>query len=203
MHKHNGSIIRIKSQMKGSYYHTKESVEEYINMAKDVNSEELILKLNEFLKPGLKVLELGSGPGTDLLLLRKNYKAIGSDFSEEFVARLKVKFPNDDILHLDAISISTEKSFDGIYSNKVLQHLTDQEIGQSVQRQVQILNANGIICHSFWRGDGEEVFKGMFVNYQSEYSLRALFQEDFEILQLERYKEFDEDDSLVLIARKK
>ncbi|WP_107037771.1 class I SAM-dependent methyltransferase [Brumimicrobium mesophilum] len=185
------------------YYTEKESVAEYIKMAKDVDSGKLIMKLNDFLPKNSTLLEIGSGPGTDFRLLKKVYKVIGSDYSSEFLNHLVSNNENDEFLNLDAVTLTTNKNFDGIYSNKVLQHLTDEELKKSIFRQAEILNLNGIICHSFWKGEGEEEFKGMFVNYQSAESLRILFEKNFEILLLEEYMEFDEGDSLVLIGKKK
>ncbi len=48
--------------MKGRYYETRESVEEYISMAKDVNGKQLITKLNAYLPLNSFLLEIGSGP---------------------------------------------------------------------------------------------------------------------------------------------
>ena len=55
--------------MKREYYKTKESFEEYIDLAKDVNGRQLIEKLVEILPPGSILLEIGSGPGTDWKIL--------------------------------------------------------------------------------------------------------------------------------------
>lgn len=186
-----------------NYYKTKESVEEYIEMAKDVNSNQLIEKVNKHLPENSTVLELGSGPGTDFKILTNTHKVVGSDFSSEFLERLHNNYPNDEFLQLDAITLETNKKFDGIYSNKVLQHLSDEDLKNSIQRQVDILNPNGIICHSFWKGDGDEIFKGMLVNYQTKSSLQNLFEKDFEIVLIEEYKEFDNNDSIVIIGKKK
>jgi len=84
-----------------------------------------------------------------------------------------------------------------------MHHLKDDELITSIKRQNEILNPNGIICHSFWKGEGSEVFKGLFVNYHSISMLTKVYQEYFEILSIEGYKEFDENDSLLLFARKK
>ena len=43
----------------------------------------------------------------------------------------------------------------------------------------------------------------MFVNYQTEETLKEMFEDYFEILSIEQYKEFEESDSLVLIGRKR
>jgi trans-aconitate methyltransferase len=189
--------------MEDKYYHTKESVEEYIRLAKDVNGKNLIDKLKEHIPLESQLLELGSGPGTDWEILSKDFVVTGSDYSEEFLGHLRTKHPNAQFLHLDASTLETSQKFDAIYSNKVLHHLTDQQLKQSIQRQRNILNANGIICHSFWAGEGDEIFKGMFVNYHTKQALDKLFSTDFQILEMESYAEFETDDSILLIAKMK
>ncbi len=43
----------------------------------------------------------------------------------------------------------------------------------------------------------------MFVNYQTVASLRSFFEKKFNVLVLEEYKEFEEADSILIIAKKK
>lgn len=189
--------------MEGEYYKTKETVEEYIRLAKEVSGKELIEKLMKVLPAQSEVLEIGSGPGTDWKILNESFKVTGSDNSSEFLKHLKRTNPKGEFLALDANTLKTNKKFDGIYSNKVMHHLNDKELIDSVQRQYKILNATGIICHSFWKGEDSEIFKGLFVNYHNEVSIQEVFQDFFKILSIEYYKEFDDDDSLLLLAIKK
>ena len=189
--------------MKEDYYQTKESVEEYIKLAKDVNGKLLIDKLNQILPSHSTLLEIGSGPGTDWNILYEHYDVTGSDNSREFLNHLVSKNPKGKFIELNAVSLKTDVKFDGIYSNKVMHHLKEVELIDSVKRQNEILNTNGILCHSFWKGEGSEIFKGLFVNYHSAATLRKAFQNYFEILSIEEYNEFDENDSLLLFARKK
>jgi ubiquinone/menaquinone biosynthesis C-methylase UbiE len=189
--------------MKGDYYQTKESVTEYIKLAEGYHGGQLIKKFREFLSDNSHLLEIGSGPGTDWKMLTEYFKVVGSDYSVEFLKRLMANHPNEEFLELDAISLATDKVFDGIYSNKVLHHLKDEEITASIKRQHEILNAGGVICHSFWKGEGSEYFNGLFVNYHSAEDLVSLFKDYFEILVIEDYKEFDADDSILLIGKKK
>ncbi|MDB4297318.1 class I SAM-dependent methyltransferase [Flavobacteriaceae bacterium] len=189
--------------MSGDYYKTKDSVAEYIHLAKDVNGAGLIKKLNTYLSKQSSLLEIGSGPGSDFNILSKQYQVTGSDNSEEFLQHLDVKFSNNQFLNLDAATLDTKKKFDAIYSNKVLHHLTDTDLKNSINRQSDILEAGGIICHSFWKGEGSEVFKGLFVNYHSKQAIKSIFQEKFNILLLELYAEFEEADSILLIAKKR
>lgn len=189
--------------MDGEYYKTKESVKEYIKLAKGYDGAELIEKLKKILPLNSTLLEIGSGPGSDWKILSTSYKTIGSDNSNEFLNYLTAKNPNGEFLNLDAVTLKTDKKFDGVYSNKVMHHLKDGELIKSIKRQHEILNSDGIICHSFWKGDGSEVFKGLFVNYHNEENLIEFFEGAFEILLLENYKEFDDADSILLIAKKK
>ncbi len=189
--------------MEGEYYKTKASVKEYVTLAEGVNGKQLIDKLTSLLTPNSSLLEIGSGPGSDWDILNITYSVIGSDNSNEFLEYLVANNPNDTFLELDAVTLATDKKFDGVYSNKVLHHLNDEELIASIKRQTEILNTNGIICHSFWKGEGSEIFKGLFVNYHNSGFLTQVFSKDFEILLLEEYPEFEAGDSILLIARKK
>ena len=189
--------------MNKGYYKTKESVKEYIKLAKDVNGKQLIEKLEQVLPANSVLLELGSGPGTDWKILNESYEVVGSDNSTEFLDHLIAENPDGQFVELDAITLETDKKFDGIYSNKVMHHLKDNELSDSVRRQQEILNPGGIVCHSFWQGTGNEIFKGLFVNYHSEEDLTKIYKDYFEILSIESYKEFEDGDSLLLIAKKK
>ena len=188
--------------MSDKYYHTKESVEEYIKLAEGVNGSSLIEKLRKVLKSGANLLELGSGPGSDWKILSETFNVTGSDNSNEFIQHLKSSFPNGKFEKIDAISIETTKTFDGIFSNKVLHHLKDEELVESIKRQSEVLSNEGIVCHSFWLGKGSEFFKEMFVNYHEEKELKNLFSKYFDIISLDKYAEFDKDDSILIIARK-
>jgi ubiquinone/menaquinone biosynthesis C-methylase UbiE len=189
--------------MSDQYYHTEASVKEYISMAEGVSGAALIELLKTILAKNSSLLELGSGPGTDWEILKENYRVTGSDFSKQFLNHLKKKYPNEKFLHLDARYLKTELSFEGIYSNKVLHHLKDDELASSIKSQLGVLEDGGIICHSFWIGEGSEIFKGMYVNYQNKESLTKVFSSSFEIICLNTYKEFEDNDSILIIAKKR
>lgn len=189
--------------MDGDYYKNKKTVAEYIALSKGIDGGELIKRFEEFLPKNSIVLEVGSGPGSDWKILNKNYNITGSDYSEDFLSYLTSHNPNGEFIKLDAITLHTKKTFDGIYSNKVLQHLTKEELIESITNSCKILNPKGVICYSFWKGAGTEIFKGLYVNYHTNSSLKKLFSHQFEILVLEDYAEFEKSDSLLLIAKRK
>lgn len=189
--------------MSTDFYKTKDSVEQYIKMAKDVNGQYLIIKLAAFLKPKSTVLEIGSGPGSDWKILNNTYQVTGSDLSDEFLKHLKQNFPQGDFLKLDALTLKTSEKFNALYSNKVLHHLSHKNLIESINRQRDILVPGGIICHSFWQGKGSEIYDGMFVNLHTKNDLKTYFENYFEIILLESYKEFENKDSLLIIAKKR
>ena len=186
-----------------TFYNTSKTVDQYIAMSHGLDGGEHIAKLMEYLSASSSILEIGTGPGRDYELLIKDYETVGSDLSEEFITRLQEIYPKGDFLKLDAALLETDRTFDAIYSNKVLHHLTDEELQMSISRQEAILSARGLICHSFWKGNGVENFDDMFVNNHTEEGLRSFFSSAFEILHLSHYKEFKDNDSLFLIARKR
>jgi len=185
------------------YYKTPASVEEYIKMAAGYDGRELIDQLKQYLTPGASVLEIGMGPGKDLDILQDHYHATGSDFSKVFLARYLSKNPQADLLQLNAVDLDTEKKFDCLYSNKVLHHLSNNELKGSIKNQHRILRDFGLVCHSFWKGKGEESISGLLFNYHTVKDLTELFASNFDILKMDMYMEFEEDDSILLIGRKK
>jgi len=185
------------------FYHTDKSVKEYIKLAEGYDGREIIDKLKLFLPEDSTVLELGSGPGVDLAILRNSFLVTASDFSKIFLQLIADQQPDVDLLHLDAVTMDTDRSFDCVYSNKVLQHLTDDELKDSITKQVNTLNPGGIICHTFWNGTDSYEMQGMLQNYHTKSELEDFFSDYFEILLLEIYEEMEPEDSLLIIGTKK
>jgi cyclopropane fatty-acyl-phospholipid synthase-like methyltransferase len=185
------------------YFDNEKGVQEYIKMTEGYDGSELINELRHFLKNGATILELGMGPGKDLDILKRYYIATGSDNSQVFVDRYKKMHPKADVFHLDAKSLDINRRFDGIYSNKVLIHLTKKECLDSLKMQKNILNAKGILFHSFWHGDKIEKHHELLFTYYTEDELRAMVKGDYNILKIQKYKEFRENDSIYVILQKK
>ncbi len=185
------------------YYDDEGNVKQYIRMAADYDGKLLIGELRKYLPDGSKLLELGSGPGKDLLLLSECYQATGSDSSAIFVERLKKLNSSIKVKQLDAIKMNTDERFDGIYSNKALIHLSRDELPASFERQARVLKTGGIALHSFWHGDGEAEHQGLCFVYYREDSLRALIGRGYEILECNRYTEIESGDSMYMVLRKR
>ena len=183
-----------------TFYHSKEGVSQYIEMAEGYDGRELIDVLGEYLEADASVLEIGMGPGVDLDILGSHFKATGSDYSELFLDRYASTHPDADLIQLDAITMETDRQFDAIWSNKVLHHLGEQELRKSVRRQHEILHSRGIVMHSFWYGEGSEEYSGMNFHYYDEDFLGSVFSPLFKVLRLERYTEMEENDSIFVLA---
>ena len=185
------------------YFDTQKHVDEYIELAKGYDGRELIDVLVGHLPKGSSVLELGMGPGKDLDMLAEIFHVVGSDNSAIFVDRYQDIHPEADVLRLDAITLDTERTFDALYSNKVLHQLTKTELEVSLRAQHQILNRKGIALHSLWYGEQCEVYGEMIAQHYTLESFLPLLGEYFEIIDHAQYSEMDEKDSLYIVIQKK
>ncbi|MDH3339899.1 MAG: class I SAM-dependent methyltransferase [Nitrosopumilus sp.] len=185
------------------FFDTEQGVEQYIKMAEGYDGAELIKILQEYLPENSTVLELGIGPGKDLEILKKIYTVTGSDKSQVFLDKYKEKYQDSDLLLLDAVMIQTNRKFDCIYSNKVLHHLTKEDLKKSLQRQKYVLNSRGIAFHSFWKGSKVEKMKDLLFTYYEIEDLRKMAESDFEILVIKTYTEMEKDDSIYTVLRKR
>jgi SAM-dependent methyltransferase len=185
------------------YYHDSENVEEYVKMAEGYDGRELVEALRNHLEASSTVLELGMGPGKDLVLLSEHFRVTGSDSSSIFLDRFRQEKPEADLLLLDAVTMDTDRRFDCIYSNKVLHHLTKPQLEASFREQARVLNSGGLLFHSFWYGDQVEEFHGLRFVYHTEASIAEAIGDGYEIVESARYAEMEEVDSLYILLRKR
>lgn len=184
-----------------NFYEDSKNVDSYIEMAKGYDGAEIVKQLAELLRKDAGVLELGMGPGVDLELLSTHFEVTGSDLSMEFINRYRNRYPEADLLQLDAIYLNTERKFDCIYSNKVLHHLTLTELEKSLLHQTMRLNEGGMVCHTFWKGTEEKEIEGMYFKYHEIDGLKDVFEMNYDILVCEEYTEMETNDSILVIAK--
>jgi hypothetical protein len=87
--------------------------------------------------------------------------------------------------------------------NKVLHHLTKPQLKVSFREQARVLNSRGLLLHSFWTGGQVEEFHGLRFVYHTEASLSEAIGDGYEIVELARYAEMEEADSLYVVLRKR
>jgi SAM-dependent methyltransferase len=184
------------------YFDTDEGVNEYIELAEGYDGRELVEILRSHVPPGSSILELGIGPGKDLALLQPYFRVTGSDSSALFVERYRTLEPSSDVLVLDAVTIDTERRFDAIYSNKVMQHLSRQDAARSLTAQHRVLNPGGIALHSLWFGEELEEHNGLLFQQYTGESFAKLLDEQFEVVDSKVYAEMASDDSLWVVLRR-
>jgi cyclopropane fatty-acyl-phospholipid synthase-like methyltransferase len=185
------------------FFDSEKNVAAYLKMAEGYDGKELIKKLKSYLPKGKTVLEIGMGPGKDLDILKRDYRVTGSDSSQVFLDRYKSKNKREKLLKLDAVTLDTKRTFDCIYSNKVLHHLTKKNLKTSLKRQCELLKKNGIILHSFWQGNKQEKYNDLLFTYYSVGQIAGMVEDFFDILEIVVYKEMKKDDSLYVIGRKR
>ena len=120
-----------------------------------------------------------------------------------FTDRYQKQHPEADIIKLDAVIIETERKFDCVYSNKVLHHLTREELRRSLFNQRKVLNPKALLLHTFWYGNKSVEHNGLLFSYYTEENLKKMVEGAYEIIKMERYKEMAEQDSIYLLMRKK
>ncbi|MBN2715232.1 MAG: methyltransferase domain-containing protein [Deltaproteobacteria bacterium] len=185
-----------------AFFDNPDNVKKYVDMSEGFDGKKLISELKDYLWKDATLLELGMGPGKDLIMLSEFCKVTGSDSSNVFVENFREKYPKIPAVFLDAVSIEIDMTFDCIYSNKVLHHLSREELSRSFCRQHSVLNNDGILMHSFWYGDKEEFIEDLRFVYYEEKSILKMVEDKFDVLKSAKYTEFEKDDSFLVILKK-
>lgn len=185
------------------YYHNKENVQNYISMMKNYDNSTVINKLKSVLPKNSKVLELGTGAAADYEDLNSYYNIFPSDFSLYFIEEFLKKNPYIPIYHIDAKDFSLDEKFDCIYSNKVLYHLTKDELRKSLIIQTSHLKEKGIIFMTLWNGKyKEEQKEDMIFTYYEENDIREIIPDTLSVKEISLYDEFEKNDSMFVILEK-
>lgn len=185
------------------YFDHKRNVENYIKMMAGFDNTEIIEAVFNSLPSGKSMLELGIGSGMDLDLLKKAYTIVGSDVSKAFLDAYRKKDSETPLCQLNAVSIDIDQTFDYIYSNKVLIHLTDSHLKTSFKNQAAHLNEGGLVFHTFWFGKGREHHHGVLFNYHTPESVITMAAPWFNLVRKVRYSEMETDDSFYIVLEKK
>lgn len=111
-----------------------------------------------YLKKGSSILDLGCGPGRDAVwFTQRGYSVTLFDLSPELLAIAKSKLPDAHIIQGDMTALPFENnSFDGIWANASLLHLTKKEFRRALQKVYEILTPDGMFFCSLKEGTGEQ-----------------------------------------------
>ena len=184
------------------FFDSEHNVDAYVRMAEGYDGRELVAVLERHLPSGSTVLEIGMGPGKDLRWLGRRFRPTGSDRSSIFVDRVRAADASADVLSLDAITLETDRRFDAMYSNKVLHHLTPDELARSLRAQHRLLTPNGLALHGLWHGHRLEVHQGERCQYYTAQTFADQVGGLFEVVESGMYAEMAENDSLYVVLRR-
>ena len=107
------------------------------------------------------ILDLGCGPGRDLLTFKTlGHRPIGLDGCAEFVALARAR-TECEVLHQDFLNLNLESmAFDGVFANASLFHVPTQELERVLCDIQSCLKVDGVFFCSNPRGSDTEQFNG-------------------------------------------
>lgn len=132
--------------------------QKYLDQTMNMVPYDWIDKMEKLLPPNAKVLDAGCAYGRDANeFFERGFDVIGVDLSEELLAKGHDKFPNLTLKHMDVRKLDFPKdSFEGIWCNAVLFHLTDPDMVKTLKEFHRVLKKDGILYTSFQEGEGTE-----------------------------------------------
>ena len=150
--------------------------------------------LEEFVRTtGKKIVDVGSGPGRDGLLLQQYGKeVIGIDASQVMVDMSVSRGLSSvvgDFLHMPF----EKESFDGVWAYTSLLHVSKNEIGAALNEIARVLVADGILGLGMIEGEGEMYRDNLtgererwFSYYTKEELEKLLKEHNFKVLFFEK-----------------
>lgn len=107
------------------------------------------------------ILDLGCGPGRDLLAFRElGHQPVGLDGTPAFVAMAR-EFSGCEVWCQDFLALDLPPArFDGVFANATLQHVPAQELPRVLRELAASLRPGGVLFTSLPRGENQEGFHG-------------------------------------------
>jgi SAM-dependent methyltransferase len=113
-------------------------------------------------EPPCRILDLGCGPGRDLITFRdRGHHPIGLDGAARFV-HMAHAHSGCEVMHQDLLALDLpECHFDGIFANAVLFHVPTQELPGVLAQLRSSLRPEGVFFASNPRGPDREEWHGL------------------------------------------
>ncbi len=111
--------------------------------------------------PPFSILDLGCGPGRDLVTFRqRGHAAVGLDGAARFVEMARAA-AGCDVLHQDFLALDLPRArFHGVFANASLFHVPGQELPRVLAELRETLRSRGVLFTSNPRGRGQEQWNG-------------------------------------------
>ena len=142
-----------------------------------------------------KILDVGSGPGRDGLILQKHgFDVVCFDASEEMIKLSMQKGLVSVVGDFKALPFQNG-SFDGVWAYTSLLHIGKSEIGRAIEEIKRVLKSDGIFGLGMIEGDTEEYRESsgvgkprLFSFYKKNELENILTHAGFEILYFEQFQ---------------
>ncbi|MGL4759881.1 MAG: methyltransferase domain-containing protein [Sarcina sp.] len=167
-------------------FNNRETVEKFLKGHKNYDGR-IALILRSYLKKGASVLNIGLNNGKDFEVLKQTYDTVAIDGSEFFIDIYKENNKGSEVYQLNDIKLDISKKFDCIFSNKLINHFTVDELTESLKNQANLLEAGGKAFHFYCDGEGEILLGGVTLNMYDEKILREVVPSEFEIVKFSKY----------------
>lgn len=182
----------------------------------DLSDTPYIDKFLNLLKPGSKILDVGSGPGQFSKYTHdKGFKLLGIDLSDEMLKVAKSKVPECDFQKMDMRQLNfNNESFDGILAAYSLIHIESAEVPDTLKEFYRVLKPGGFLQIIAQSGKPDqtvdEPFKPdskMFINFFNKQQLNELMESAGFSIQFSQESDSQDPDSMsdrviYLIAKK-
>lgn len=144
-----------------------------------------LLVFSEYLKPGMRVLDLGCGNGRLYkYLLEQGCEYVGVDSSAGLITEAKQKYPDGTFYVMDALQLTFDpESFDAVVTVAVLNHFPTQSLHEAFLRNIfTLLKPQGWLLMANWNMWNINNAKGLFAfNRDREMLDNAAFLEKYTV----------------------
>ncbi len=111
---------------------------------KQENLEKLIKNSIELLPKGVKVLEIGSGDGTNAKYIeRLGYSITASDVAEDFLKTINSKGLK--VINFNILKDNIIEKYSAIFCWRVFVHFTKEDIEKALQKIYNMLESDGLV----------------------------------------------------------
>lgn len=136
----------------------------------------------------LRILDLGCGPGRDLMAFRDlGHEPVGLDGSRRFCEMAR-QHSGCDVWHQDFLQLALPAGrFDGVFANASLFHVPSQEIPRVLRQLWETLTPTGALFCSNPRGENVEGWQGRRFGAYHDHVQWSALAKDAGFTELEHY----------------
>lgn len=162
------------------------NVEKFLKRNKSYDGR-VALILRSYLKKGASVLNIGLNNGKDYEVLGEWYDVVCIESSKFFIDIYNPERKMMQIYHGDDVKLDFNRKFDCIFTNRLINRFTKDELKESLQNQLDLLEADGKSFHLFYEGEGELLLGGVALNLYNQEVLKEIIPSGFEIVKFTKY----------------